>query len=478
LTIKLPDYEKASVLVVGDVMLDRYWQGTASRISPEAPVPIVKINQMQELPGAAANVALNIASLNAHASLLSFTGDDRFAVTLENLLLEKNIDPHFKRIKHSQTITKLRVLSQHQQLIRLDFEENFPDSYHSQLLEVFQKLMRHNKFQNIIFSDYGKGTLKNIQELIQIARLYDLPMLVDPKGNDYSIYKQATMLTPNRKEFETIVGVCRDENEITQKGLKLIEELQLSALLVTRGAEGMSLLQVNHPPLHLPAKKHEVYDVTGAGDTVIGILGASLAAGKSLEQSVVLANIGAGIVVKKLGAATVSTPELRRALSEEHNIQKGISSEDKLLEFIQDAHAHGETVVMTNGCFDILHPGHIVYLEEAKKLGDHLIVAVNSDDSVKRLKGNNRPINTLQHRMLVLAGLASVDWVVSFSEDTPERLIQKLLPNILVKGGDYDDIYNIAGAKAVLANGGQVKKLSFVEGYSTSKIIETMGKEK
>jgi D-beta-D-heptose 7-phosphate kinase/D-beta-D-heptose 1-phosphate adenosyltransferase len=478
LTIKLPEYELANVLVVGDVMLDRYWQGVASRISPEAPVPVVKINQMKELPGAAANVALNITSLNAHASLLSFTGDDSFAVTLENLLLEKNIDPYFKRIKHSQTITKLRVLSQHQQLIRLDFEESFPEMHHQFLLEKFQELLQQHKFHNIIFSDYGKGTLKNVQELIQIARLFDLPMLVDPKGDDYSIYKQATLLTPNRKEFETIVGVCRDENEITEKALKLINELQLSALLVTRGAEGMSLIQPNHPPLHLPAKKQEVYDVTGAGDTVIGILSASLAAGKSLEQSVVLANIAAGIVVKKLGAATVSVHELRRALFEEHAIQKGISSEDKLLEFIQDAHAHGETVVMTNGCFDILHPGHIVYLEEAKKLGDHLIVAVNSDESVKKLKGSSRPINPLQHRMLVLAGLASVDWVVSFSEKTPERLIQKLLPDILVKGGDYHDINNIAGAKAVLKNGGQVKKLSFVEGYSTSKIVKIIeGKE-
>lgn len=244
---------------------------------------------------------------------------------------------------------------------------------------------------------------------------------------------------------------------------------------MTRGEEGMSLIQPNKSPLHLSAKKQEVYDVTGAGDTVIGVLAASVASGASLEESMMLSNIAAGIVVTKLGAATVSPHELRRALQDEHNRRRGIMTEDEVLQAIRDAHAHGEKVVMTNGCFDLLHLGHVQYLEEAKKLGDHLIVAVNDDNSVKKLKGPKRPLNALQSRMGVLLGLASVDWVVPFSEETPERLINKLLPDILVKGADYK-VTEIAGHKAVLKNGGEVRLISLVPGHSTTKTIEKMGK--
>lgn len=473
MTLTLPAYEKSKILVVGDVMLDRYWHGTASRISPEAPVPIVKINTLQELPGAAANVALNIAALGAHADLLSLTGDDEYSIKLESLLEKITGKTYFCKILHKPTIAKLRVISQHQQLIRLDFEEFFSEDDALKILEKYQVLINNqkNKYNMIILSDYGKGSLKYSLDLINLAHQKKIPVLVDPKGNDYKIYQNATCLTPNRKEFEAVVGKCQTDQDITEKALNLIQQLNLKALLVTRGAEGMSLIELGKMPLHLPAKKQEIFDVTGAGDTVISILGASLAAGKSLEQSVVLANIGAGIVVKKLGAGTVSSHELRRGLSEEHNRKKGIVSDTQLLEFIHDAHAYGEIIIMTNGCFDILHPGHIAYLEEAKKLGDHLIVAVNSDDSVKRLKGENRPVNNLDHRMQVLAGLASVDWVISFSEDTPEKLIGKLLPDILVKGGDYQ-VSQIAGADEILKNGGKVKILSFVEGHSTTKLIE------
>jgi D-beta-D-heptose 7-phosphate kinase/D-beta-D-heptose 1-phosphate adenosyltransferase len=469
MTLHLPLYEKAKVLVVGDVMLDRYWSGSTQRISPEAPVPVVRIKDMHDLPGAAANVALNIRSLNAEVSLLSITGDDVLADQLEKQLQEKSIGTLFQRDKNISTISKLRVISQHQQLIRLDFEDEIENINPEYLIKSYKTSL--DKVNMIILSDYAKGVLKCAPTLIDIANEKNIPIFIDPKGNDFSIYKNATLLTPNRKEFEAVVGKCKDEKEIVEKGLNLIEQLNLKSLLVTKGEEGMSYISKNSSPLHLPAKKQEVFDVTGAGDTVIGVLAASVSAGAPIDQAVVLANLAAGIVVTKLGAANVTQPELRRALQEEHNLRRGIMTEEELIQLIEDAHAHGETVVMTNGCFDILHPGHIIYLEEAKNLGDHLIIAVNDDNSVKRLKGEGRPINSLPHRMAVLAGLSSVDWVVPFSEDTPERIISKLLPDILVKGGDYKPS-DIAGGKAVIANGGQVKVLSFVPGCSTTDVIK------
>jgi D-beta-D-heptose 7-phosphate kinase/D-beta-D-heptose 1-phosphate adenosyltransferase len=495
MTLRLPMYEKSQVLVVGDVMLDRYWQGSTRRISPEAPVPIVKIEDMRDCPGAAANVALNIRSLNGNVSLLSMTGDDSFADKLEKQLKEKSIQTLFQRIKNIPTISKLRVLSQHQQLIRLDFEEGFFETDSKILIESYKNFLKNiPPFEKepvphllreglggiffspiIVLSDYAKGVLKCAPELIKLARENNIPVFIDPKGDDFTPYRGASLLTPNRKEFEIIVGKCQDENELVEKALKLIQYLNLEALLITRGEEGMSLIVPNQAPLHLSAKKQEIFDVTGAGDTVIGVLAASISAGLSLQQAVVVANLAAGIVVSKLGAATVSPHELRRGLQEEHNLRRGVVTEDSLLQIIEDAHAHGETVVMSNGCFDILHPGHITYLEEAKNLGDHLIVAVNDDASVKRLKGENRPVNSLEHRMAVLAGLSAVDWVISFSEDTPEKIISKLLPDILVKGGDYK-AEDIAGGKAVIANGGLVKILSFVEGHSTTSMLEKIQK--
>jgi len=474
MTHQLPHYDKANVLVVGDTMLDKYWYGATSRISPEAPVPVVHVKSMLELPGGAANVALNIRSLGAHVKLLSMSGDDDLADSLQKLLKDKKIDVMLQRVKDVPTISKIRILSLHQQLIRLDFEEGFLGVSPVMLLKNYEKNLK--KTNVVVLSDYGKGVLAHAQKFISLANKAKIPVFVDPKGADYAIYKNATLLTPNRKEFEAVVGKCKDEEEIVDRAQKLIRELNIKALLVTRGEEGMSLIQANQPAVHLAAKKQEVYDVTGAGDTVIGVLAASVASGASLEDAMLLSNIAAGIVVTKLGAATVSPHELRRALQDEHNRRRGIMSEDEVLQAIKDAHAHGEKVVMTNGCFDILHLGHVHYLEEAKKLGDHLIVAVNDDDSVKKLKGSSRPLNTLHSRMKVLLGLSSVDWVVSFSEQTPERLITKLLPDVLVKGADYK-VNEIAGHKAVLKNGGEVRLIGLVPGHSTTKTIEKMGKK-
>jgi len=466
--LELPDFATARVLVVGDLMLDRYWHGDTSRISPEAPVPVVRVGQAEERAGGSGNVALNIAALGAHATVIGLTGQDEASEALKKLLAKQGVACDFEQVAESATITKLRVLSRHQQLIRLDFEDGF-NTYNADglLLRYQQQLAGAGA---VILSDYGKGTLRQIQGFIQAARAKNIPVLIDPKGNDFERYRGATLITPNMSEFEAVVGPCHSEEEIESKGMALIQRLELSALLVTRSEHGMTLLQKDKPPLHLPTQAREVYDVTGAGDTVISVLTAALAAGKSLADATALSNLAAGIVVSKLGTATVSVAEMRRAIREQHEVRRGVMDEDELLALVNDAREHGETVVMTNGCFDILHSGHVTYLEQAKQLGDRLIVAVNDDDSVKRLKGPDRPVNSLAKRMHMLAALGCVDWVVPFFEDTPTRLICKLLPHILVKGGDNEPD-KIPGGDCVRKAGGEVKVLTYVEGVSTTGII-------
>ncbi|MFN4290614.1 MAG: bifunctional D-glycero-beta-D-manno-heptose-7-phosphate kinase/D-glycero-beta-D-manno-heptose 1-phosphate adenylyltransferase HldE [Permianibacter sp.] len=468
---QFPQFDRARVLVVGDVMLDRYWHGGTSRISPEAPVPVVRVNQNEERPGGAANVALNIASLGGAATLLGLTGNDEAADALESRLAAAKVQARFVRIDGLPTILKLRILSRHQQLIRLDFEESFGDKGQDQLLSQFSAAL--DGIGAVVLSDYAKGALQRVPELIAAARAKKVPVLVDPKGKDFSIYRGASLITPNMSEFETIVGHCASESQIVERGRNMLRELQLDALLVTRGEHGMTLLREHEPELHLPAQAREVYDVTGAGDTVIGTLAAALAAGDDLPSSVALANLAASIVVGKLGTATVSAPELRRALNQQHDSLRGVMTEEQLLIAVQDAKAHGEKVVFTNGCFDILHAGHVTYLEQARKLGDRLIVGVNTDESVRKLKGDGRPVNSVDRRMHVLAALESVDWVVPFAEDTPARLIDAVIPDILVKGGDYKP-ETIVGADTVLKHGGEVKVLTFVDGVSTTAIINSI----
>lgn len=466
--LSMPRYDKAAVLVVGDVMLDRYWHGPTSRISPEAPVPVVKVEHLEDRPGGAANVALNIAALGAPARLVGVTGVDEAAESLRNSLQGAGVQTHFQQIASQPTILKLRVMSRHQQLLRLDFEEPFATDAQAMAEQVDALL---DGVKVLVLSDYGKGALKNHQVLIQQARTRGIPVLADPKGKDFSIYRGASLITPNLGEFETIVGHCCDEAELVAKGGALMRELELGALLVTRGEHGMTLLRPDHAPLHLPARAREVFDVTGAGDTVISTLAASLAAGEELPNAVALANLAAGIVVAKLGTAAISAPELRRAVQREAGSERGVVSVDQLLLALEDARAHGEKIVFTNGCFDILHAGHVTYLEQARAQGDRLVLAVNDDASVSRLKGPGRPINSVDRRMAVLAGLGAVDWVVSFSEDTPENLLRQVKPDVLVKGGDYG-IEGVVGADIVRAYGGEVRVLGLVENSSTTAIVE------
>lgn len=467
----IPSFDDTQVLVAGDVMLDRYWHGPTGRISPEAPVPIVRIQDTEERAGGAANVALNIAALGAQARLLGVVGQDEAAEQLAAQLHKAGVHCEFEQNGGYPTVTKLRVLSRNQQLIRLDFEQPL-DAAGAFDQQSFQKRFKAAlaSVRAVVLSDYGKGTLTQVAELIRLARAAKRPVLIDPKGSDYSRYRGATLLTPNRSELEAVVGPCPDEATLVCKAEKLRTELELEALLVTRSEDGMTLLTATHPPLHLPAVAREVYDVTGAGDTVIALLAAGLAAGQDLPHAARLANIGAGIVVGKLGTATVSVAELRRAIRSQHGDNGGVLDEEALLERVAEARSQGETVVMTNGCFDLIHPGHVRYLEAARKLGDCLIVAVNDDASIRRLKGATRPVNPVDHRMQVLAALKPVDWVASFSEDTPARLIAKVLPDILVKGGDYR-AEDVAGYAEVTRNGGQVQILDFHPGYSTTAML-------
>ncbi len=475
MTMHLPSFENARVLVVGDLMLDRYWHGGTSRISPEAPVPVVHVNQNEERAGGACNVALNIATLGAQCTVMGLCGDDEAAGTLENLLQDAGVDSQFVRMPENATVTKLRVMSRHQQLMRLDFEDGFIGQDLSRLEQAFEaQLQDHNI---VVCSDYGKGSLRNVKRLIELCGEKNIPILVDPKGTDFEKYSGANLITPNLSEFEAVAGTCESEDDLVEKANALSEKFNIDALLVTRSEHGMSLMQQDYDPLHIPTQAREVFDVTGAGDTVISTLAASLGAGVSLERAMVLANLAAGVVVAKSGTACVSLRELENAITQNtSNTEHGILEEAELYPLLDRCRARGETIVMTNGCFDILHAGHVTYLEQASEMGDRLLVAVNIDETVRRLKGADRPVNKVENRMRMLAALRCVDWVVAFSEDEPTRLICDLSPDILVKGGDNDPD-TIPGGDCVREAGGQVMVLTYVDGISTTKIIDSI-KEK
>jgi D-beta-D-heptose 7-phosphate kinase/D-beta-D-heptose 1-phosphate adenosyltransferase len=467
----LPPFERGRLLIVGDVMLDRYWHGVTSRISPEAPVPVVRVGKTEERPGGAANVALNTAALGCRTRLLGVTGDDEAGRSLETQLCAAGVDCRFQRLAGATTVTKLRVISRHQQLLRLDFEERFETIDGALLLAEFRRGLVDCDV--VVLSDYGKGTLVGVDGLIAAARRAGRPVLVDPKAPDFSRYRGASVVTPNLAEFELAAGPVADERSLAENGRELLARCGIDALLVTRGEHGMTLLRGDDPPLYLPAETREVFDVTGAGDTVIAVLAAALAAGVGLPGATALANLAAGMVVGKLGTASVSAPELRRAAQKGTGAGCGQLTREQLRRAVAHARARGERIVMTNGCFDLLHAGHVASLREARRLGDRLIVAVNDDASVARLKGSGRPLNPLERRMAVLAGLESVDWVVPFSEDTPERLIDEIRPDLLVKGGDYRP-EQIAGFDSVTRHGGKVVVLGYQDGCSTSAMIEAI----
>lgn len=466
------NFTNVRVLVLGDVMLDQYWHGGTSRISPEAPVPVVQVHHLDERPGGAANVALGIAALGAEPYLLGIVGDDEAGKTLENLLTKYAVKHQLTKTQTLPTITKLRIISRNQQMIRLDREKAFPPILDAVLTEHYDRTL--NAVDVVILSDYGKGTLFNTFEWIAKARTKDIAVIVDPKSQDFSIYRGASVITPNLKEFEAVVGPCQTVEILVEKAHHLLVKYQIGALVVTRSEQGISVITNDGRATHIPAVARAVHDVTGAGDTVVAVLAVALASGLDLVEAATLGNLAAGIVVGKLGADTVSVEELSLALNQKPILSLGVMDEEALLAAIRISKNNGERIVFTNGCFDILHAGHVMYLEQAKQLGDRVVVAVNSNDSVSRLKGPERPINSLDDRMAVLAGLKAVDWVIPFSEDTPERIIRRISPHVLVKGGDYQEVQALPGAQYVLSQGGEVKLLGLKEGVSTTRVIGTI----
>lgn len=464
----LDNIQSVRVAVIGDVMLDQYWIGRANRISPEAPVPVVQVNSEKSLPGGAGNVARNLAALGATPTLFGVIGDDQAGETLQQLLESEGVETHFQIMPAKPTITKLRVLSHHQQMIRLDHEASLA-GYSDTLIASLVAELSH--FDAIIVSDYHKGTIEDLSVLMAAAKSQHIPVLVDPKGQSFAKYHGATYITPNRREFEMVVGACPSNEDIESAALAAISEHALQGILVTRGSEGMSLVQLGQPTYHLPVESLDVTDVTGAGDTVIAVMAAALAAKATPQEAANLANKAASLSVQRLGAAAITYAELTRLANQVPSLPQGVTTLDAFLAFRDELRVQGRRLVFTNGCFDILHPGHIGYLNDARACGDCLIVALNTDASVQRIKGPGRPVKSLDDRMAVLAGFRSVDWVIAFDEDTPIDLIKAITPDVLVKGTDYQ-VEAVVGAEHVMAQGGQVRLVGPDKVWSTTDLIE------
>jgi len=462
------------VLVIGDAMLDQYIWGEVDRISPEAPVPVVRAALRDDKPGGAANVAMNLAALGACVTLVGFAGGDREQETLESLLADAGVEPHLVPVPGTPTTTKLRILSGHQQMMRVDSEpdRHFSSADYKQLLSSCFKSL--SDATAVVLSDYAKGTLtaELCQQVIRAARERNLPVLVDPKNRDFSRYRGATTICPNLRELADATGKSTgDLDPLLNAGQSLVGSMDVDFLAVTLGEKGIAVLR-RDSRCHAPAVARQVYDVSGAGDTVVAVLALALACGVDPDAAVQLANVAAGVVVGKVGTVPIQREELLAALSQEIALDMGekVLPLDRLLSRVTSWRSAGQRIVFTNGCFDILHIGHIRLLEEARRKGDRLIVAVNSDDSVRRLKGPERPIVGAAERARILAALGAVDAVVTFDESTPLRLIKALRPDVLVKGGDYTE-EAVVGAREVRAWGGRVDLIPLVPGNSTTRLI-------
>jgi D-beta-D-heptose 7-phosphate kinase/D-beta-D-heptose 1-phosphate adenosyltransferase len=473
------------LLVVGDVMLDKYIWGEVARISPEAPVPVVRATHQSEQPGGAANVAMNLARLGAQTVVVGFTGGDENERLLAASLRANGIEPILIACEGSPTVTKLRILGGQQQMLRLDSEPRGerPPCDHERLIE--SALAQLPGCDAVVLSDYAKGVLtpEVCQRLIQGAGKLGIPVMVDPKSVDFCRYRGATAVCPNLAELTTAarrMAHNQDGTELNTNDLgavlavaeQMIPAFGLKFLAATLSEKGIALVQPGSRYL-APAVARQVFDVSGAGDTVIATLALCVASGLKPETAVELANVAAGIVVGKVGTAPVEKYELLSTLAPQIALhaEDKVMTREELVSRVALWKANGERVVFTNGCFDLLHIGHITVLEQARRFGDRLIVAINSDASVSALKGPARPIVRERERSRVLAALAAVDAVVVFEEDTPLDLVLSLRPDVLVKGGDYG-VDTIVGAKEVLSRGGQVKIVPIVEGFSTTRLIE------
>ncbi len=464
-------WERAHVLVVGDVMLDRYIWGDVERISPEAPVPVVRAAHRTHQPGGAANVAMNIAALGAQVTVVGCRGEDEDGQALESCLAAANVHSRLFVADHRPTTSKLRILGGQQQILRLDTEHTaaYPDAIYDRLLHQVRDLL--GSVDAVVLSDYAKGVLSErvCRGIIDEARTAGVPVLVDPKHRDFARYAGATALCPNLSELAAAVG--GNSELVLEEARALVPLLAVEQLVVTLSAKGIALIR-REGVRTFPAVARQVFDVSGAGDTVIALLALTMACGVSAEEALPLANLAAGIVVGKVGTVPVTRDELLGTLMPEVELRASekVLSVDRLVTRMHAWRAAGERIVFTNGCFDLLHVGHITLMEDARRCGDRLVVAINSDESVRALKGAGRPVVGEVDRGRVLAALAAVDAVVVFSEATPLRLIEKLRPDVLVKGGDYTEEI-IVGAREVRSWGGAVRIVPTIAGFSTTQML-------
>lgn len=463
-------------LVVGDLMLDEYLWGKAERISPEAPVQVVDILREDLRIGGAGNVAAGLAALGCNVTVASGIGEDTNGQTLLTLLEKSRIDAAgIVTEPGRQTGRKTRVVAANQQIVRIDRESrsSIAATQEQQLIAWLQQHIPEHAV--VLVSDYLKGVLTDsvLAAIIATASAHRIPVLVDPKGNDYRKYRGATCLTPNRKEAEAASGVTiHDDASLKQAAELLMDQSALTHLLITRSEQGMSLFSHTGAAVHIPTVAREVFDVTGAGDTVLALLACGIAGGMDVAEAARLANVGAGIAVGKLGTSTVTPTEIITAVSLTHrDSDTKIKNRDLLTVLMEQERAKGRTIVFTNGCFDLLHAGHVKYLQTARRLGDLLVLGLNSDASVRRLKGPRRPLIGEAERAHILAALDCIDYVCLFDEDTPLELINALKPQILVKGGDYTP-EGVVGKEIVESYGGRVELIPFVDGKSTTNIIE------
>jgi D-beta-D-heptose 7-phosphate kinase/D-beta-D-heptose 1-phosphate adenosyltransferase len=469
---------RPTVLVVGDVMCDTYLWGKVSRISTEAPVPIFASAERRHVLGGAANVAANLRALGCEVRLLGVIGADATGQCVrEQLHAQGMADTWLVQDVTRPTTEKIRLIASQQQLLRLDSESQSPLSppLVSQALQSVAPLMRD--IDGVVCSDYQKGvcTPALLEPLFAMARTAGCLIFVDPKAQDFAHYRGATVIKPNLQEVERASGILvSDEAALAAAAERLLQQSQAQALLVTRGKDGMTLFQPPQAPVHLPTRAREVFDVTGAGDTVIATFSMAVLCGLPFVDAARLANVAAGIVVGKLGTATVLPEELRAALRLGDTLgERKVLQRSELAGALQYRRQRGERIVFTNGCFDLLHVGHIQYLQQARAMGDCLVVGLNDDASVRLLKGDKRPLLPQDERARLLAALACVDYVTIFSEATPLALIEFLRPHILVKGGDYT-LDTVVGRKEVEAYGGEVRLVPYIPGVSTTGIIDSV----
>lgn len=473
----LTQFPKRRILVIGDVILDHYVRGSVTRVSPEAPVPILRVEEDEWLPGGAANVARNLTTLGARADLVGLVGKDEAGATLTRLLrADRLLRAHLISEKNHPTIRKTRCVAQGQQMLRLDREVVKPPAPATRTAAMRAILRLMATADGVILSDYGKGFLQHdlLRDIIAAARKRKLPVLVDPKGHDYTRYRGVTVITPNQKEAAEAAGTpIHDEDSLTAAARVLLRNVASDAVVITRGAHGVSVFPKRGKPAHIPAKAREVFDVTGAGDTFIAVLALALCSGGDIRDAAALGNLAGGIVVGLEGVACVSPEALRSVCEGGSTIPRkhvGIADLDHLCRSLRH---RKQRIAFTNGCFDLLHSGHVRLLDKARRLGDCLIVAINSDASTERLKGPPRPILKEKERIDLLSSISSVDHIVVFDEDTPENLLRRIRPDVLVKGGRKGDApVKVVGRSIVEKYGGRVALLEVDDSTRTSSIIK------